>query len=175
MVPAQRNYSYVGSKAVLSALPALSQRQQIQDPADVLRWIRETKQVLQRDKTVVATFIVDLSGNLWIADQRSEHVACAARQKVLTAGEITFRVLQHQIEVLEVTNQSAGYCPEPESWPAIDAALTRLNIAHPSDFTTAYLFRSCASCGTINIVKDEWFECSVCEAPLSQSWNFQEH
>src|SRR5579859_4514449 len=102
-----RQYAYVGSKAVLKAVQSSSQRARIKHPDDIILWIRETKQSLQRDKIVVATFVIDLGGNLWVADQRSEHVACAAGQKVLSAGEISFQVLDQKIEVVEVTNQSA--------------------------------------------------------------------
>src|SRR5262245_7411695 len=131
MVRDTRQYSYVGSNAVLNAVHASAQRFQIQRAADVLHWIKGTKQILERDKTIVVTFIVDLAGNLWIADQRSEHVACAGGEKVLSAGEMTFQVLEQNIEVIEITNQSAGYCPEPESWPVVEAALTKSRLPHP--------------------------------------------
>ena len=73
--------------------------------------------------------------------------------------------------VMEVTNQSTGYCPEPECWSAVAATLDRLCIEHPPAFTVAFIFRCCASCDTINIVKEGVFECAVCEAELSRVWD----
>jgi len=167
-----RQYCYVGSHNLLQILQQPSQRAHVHNADDVLQWIKETHQALNVDKTIIATFIIDLGQQLWIADQRSEHVRCAVGQPVLSAGEMTFAVYSNHVEVVEVTNQSTGYCPEPESWEDVAATLTRTGLSFPSDFTTAYLFRRCEKCGATNIVKDMWFECGVCQAPLSQQWNF---
>jgi hypothetical protein len=137
-----------------------------------LSWIQVTNQTLTPDKTVIATFIIDLEQHLWIADQRSEHVRCAAGQKVLSAGEMTFGIKGQNVEAIEVSNQSTGYCPEPESWDAVANALSATSILHPSSFTSAFLFRRCNACGSTNIIKDDLFECEVCQAPLSRKWNF---
>jgi hypothetical protein len=115
---------------------------------------------------VVVTFIIDPSGQLWINDRRSEHVLCAGGGDVLSAGEMTFS-LRPKLEVVEVSNQSTGYCPEPDSWPAVENVLTRLGIPHPKDFTLICIFRRCEACHTLNLVKDDWFECAVCQSPLS--------
>jgi hypothetical protein len=169
---AYRQYSYVGSHDLLQLLNRPSHRTHITSATDVLQWIAETRQSFDADKSVVATFIIDLSQQLWIADQRSEHVRCADGQQVLGAGEITFAVYKLDVEVVEITNQSTGYCPEPESWGAVAKALAKTNIPFPPAFTITYLFRRCEHCGTTNIVKDNWFECGVCQAPLPQNWNF---
>jgi hypothetical protein len=131
-----------------------------------------TRQQLSRDHSVVATYVVDTDGRLWIADRHSEHVACAAGRPVLAAGEMTFHVEKHQIHVTEITNQSTGYCPEPESWPVVAATLRALAIEYPPTFTTTFIFRRCTTCSTINIVKEQIFECAVCETALSREWNF---
>lgn len=167
-----RQYVYVGSKDILASLPQSSERICVHSDADVLSWIKNTRQSLNKSVVVTATFIIDLQQRLWINDQRSEHVLCAAGQTVLSAGEMTFQVQKGQVEVVEVTNQSTGYCPEPESWWAVAAALDAAGLSHPSDFTTAYLFRRCDVCDTTNIIKDLWFECGVCQSPLSEKWNF---
>ena len=91
---------------------------------------------------------------------------------MLAAGEITFVIESQPIWVSEVTNQSTGYCPEPEAWSAVAATLDKIGLEHPPDFTTAYIFRHCDECGATNIVKDGFFVCGVCDAPLSQDWNF---
>jgi hypothetical protein len=117
---------------------------------------------------------VILSDGLWIADRHSEHIACARGGPVLSAGELTFQIDRRtkQVEVVAVTNQSTGFCPEPESLPAVAAALDGLGIEHPGEFTTAMIFRRCANCGTTNVVKDGWFECAICGRELPGEWNF---
>jgi hypothetical protein len=77
------------------------------------------------------TFVVDEQGSLLVADRRSEHVACSGGRPVLSAGEMFFSVSDVGIEVVGVSNQSTGFCPEPESWPAIAAALDRIDIPQP--------------------------------------------
>ena len=168
-----RRYRYVGSKRILDELPRESRRVAVYSGEDVMQWIRDSHQTPEIDGGIVATFVVDVDQRLWINDRRSEHVLCAAGRDVLSAGEMTFRVEGALVQVSEVTNQSTGYCPEPESWWAVDAALNAAHIAHPDDFTTAYVFRRCEACGSTNIVKDNWFECDVCGAPLPPTWNYE--
>lgn len=167
-----RQYSYVGPHNILQLLQQPAQRTHIRCADDVFCYIKETQQNLQRDRTIVATFIVDTNHQLWIADRHSEHVVCATGQPVLSAGEVTFALQDKAVEVVEVTNQSTGYCPEPVSWQVVSDAFDAIGIAHPSDFTTAFLFRRCEICETTNIVKDMWFECAVCSSPLSEQWNY---
>jgi len=166
-------YRYVGSHDLLKLLQNPAQHFNIQNPGDVLRWITETKQPLNKAGIVTATFIIDTSGQLWISDQRSEHVVCARGQDVLSAGEMTFQL--QPISVVAVTNQSTGYCPQPESWSVVAYALTPLGIPYPDQFTSSYLFRWCTECQTTNIIKDEWFECAVCQSPLPELWNYAQH
>ena len=170
-----RQYSYVGPHDLRQLLQQPSQRAWIRHPDDILNWIKATKPTLQPDKTIIATFVIDTSQVLWIADRHSEHVVCAAGQTVLSAGEITFEIQGNQLEVIEVTNQSTGYCPEPESWWIVEYVLSQIGLPHPLTFTTEFIFRRCDKCGTTNIVKDMWFECAVCQAPLSQHWNYDQH
>jgi hypothetical protein len=166
-----REYKYIGSKDLRDKVPEKPERYAIQSLDDILEWIHSTKQRLE-DGQVIATFIIDTHKTLYINDRRSEHVLCAAGQNVLSAGEITFYIEEKSIEVVEVTNQSTGYCPEPESWVVVDEVLNKLHILHPPDFTLKFIFRQCEKCQTKNIVKNEWFFCGVCDAPLSESWNF---
>jgi hypothetical protein len=167
-----REYFYVGPKTVRESLPTVSMRTHITSLDEVKQWIRDSEQILGRDRDVTATFIIDIHNQMWIADRHSEHVLCAAGQNMLSAGEITFTINPTSIEVAEITNQSTGYCPEPESWIAVEMALAAIGLDHPSQFTTAYLFRRCDVCGTTNIIKDDWFECAVCQSPLSPDWNY---
>lgn len=168
-----RQYRYVGSPEI-AQLPADPRyRYRVEVAADVERWARETQQVYSSAQAITATFIINGAEQLWIADRHSEHIACANGQPVLAAGEITFHWDPSGVSVTEVTNQSTGYCPEPESWAAVTAVLQRLNLAHPTAFTTLFLFRRCTHCGTTNIVKDSWWECAACQTPLSPTWNYE--
>lgn len=167
-----REYKYVGPNELLSLVDKSSSRRFVQSQTDVLSWIQQTHQQPDAEGEVTATFIIDTNGNLWVADRYSEHVACAAGGPVLSAGEMTFRVAGTRAEVSAVTNQSTGFCPEPESWSSVESALDKIGLAHPDDFTTHFHFRRCGRCSSINIVKDDWFVCIVCDAELDQTWNF---
>jgi len=160
-------YHYIGPNELSGSV---SERHLIQNPQDVRDWISQTRQCPENGRAV-ATFIVDSAGQLWVADRHSEHVACAAGQSVLSAGEMTFAIEGKWVSVLEVTNQSLGYCPEPTSWPAVSAALEQSGLSHPSYFTNAYTMRLCEECGAKNIIKDGVYECGVCQCPLPADWN----
>src|SRR5690349_24011223 len=112
---------------------------------------------LGRDGTLTVTFVV-LGDGLWVADRHSEHVACARGAPVLSAGEMTFRIdrARASAEVVFVTNQSTSYCPEPASWPAVQAALDAAGVRHPGGFGMELTFRRCVRCAATNVVKDEW-------------------
>ncbi|MFT5683497.1 MAG: hypothetical protein ACI8RZ_004429 [Myxococcota bacterium] len=118
-----------------------------------------------------ATWTVGQDGWLRLAPLRSEHVACAGQEGVLSAGMIRFIKEDGVWVVSEVTNQSTGYCPPPDSWEAIAAALDRAGVPRPADWSHAFDFRRCMSCGNIHIVKDGVFLCA-CGAALEPFWNF---
>jgi hypothetical protein len=92
---------------------------------------------------------------------------------VKSAGEMTFGVTGEQVAVAAVSNQSTGYCPEPVSWPAVEAALRSAGLVPPAGFTLACVFRRCVACGTKNLVKNGEFECGVCSADLPVEYNCQ--
>jgi len=168
----KRKYSYIGPEEILQAGKWKTARTLVRGREDIIKWIDETGQSPDAFGQFTATFIIDVDGNLWAADRRSEHVACARGGDVLSAGEISFVVEGEKVEVSEITNQSTGYCPKPESWPVVDDTLTRIDIPHPDRFTMEFIFRRCNECGSKNIVKEDWFECAVCGAELSSEWNF---
>jgi hypothetical protein len=93
------------------------------------------------------SFVVSLDGQLRLAPRRSENVDCAAGQPVLAAGEVLFFAGLGRWSVIEISNQSAGYCPDPDSWPALARTLDRLGLAHPGGFTHTVIFRRCPACG----------------------------
>lgn len=154
------------------AHPENSTRARIAVAHDVIHWMQRTRQRPDTDDTVTATFIVDLEGTLWIADRRSEHLACAQGRDVLSAGEITFDLGANPVSAISVTNQSLGYCPEPESWPSVAKALEAAGIEAPASFTAEFTFRRCEACNATNVVRDNWFVCAMCGAELKRSWNF---
>jgi hypothetical protein len=90
---------------------------------------------------------------------------------VLAAGEILFARDAGGWSASEISNQSTGYCPDPDSWPAVAVALDRIGLAHPGDFTHKVIFRRCPSCGQLNIVRDGDFACAVGDNALPAHWN----
>ena len=165
-----RIYGYVGPRRIAGRATAAA-GSRVASPKDILCWIRQSGQELTGPGSVTATFVIDEAGWLRIADRRSEHVACAAGRSVLSAGEMTFTVMPTGVSVSWITNQSTGYCPEPDSWPAVQAALMRAGIETPNEFSQRFEFRRCTRCESINIIKNGVFECGVCSAPLSEEWN----
>lgn len=129
------------------------------------------------------TYVVGLDGILRVAPRRSEHVACAGAAPVLAAGEIAFgHAADHRDRaghrdgaggwsVTSVSNQSTGYCPDVTCWPAVASALDRLGVERPAGFTTEILFRRCAVCGEVAIVRDGDLVCVFCDAELPAEWN----
>jgi hypothetical protein len=169
---ARRLYSYVGPAHIKARVAGHSSGPRVSSAADLLAWVRGTGEPAGPNGLVAATFVIDAQGDLLLADRHSEHVACAGGGPVLSAGEMFFRIEGGRIEVVEASNQSTGFCPESESWPAVAAALDRIGVPHPGRFTTEVVFRRCEKCGERNIVKDGWFACGMCGAELPPEWNF---
>ena len=165
-----KTYRYVGPEHIRERSKDLPPGFVISAPEDVVRWVEESGQFRGSDD-VTATFVIDLEGRLRIADRRSEHVACSGGTEVRSAGEITF-ALQNDVAVVEISNQSTGYCPEPQSWEAVLTALEAAGLDHPGCFTAVFEFRKCPDCRERNLVKDDWFECAVCGCDLPRTWNF---
>jgi hypothetical protein len=164
LVSVARRYAYVGPERLRVA----SRTEPRGTPIPTNAALRSFLAANPDARTFGVTFTVDLDGTLRLAPRRSEHVACAGAEDVLAAGELRMT----EDRVLSVTNQSTGYCPEPECWPAVAAALARAGLRAPTTWTTAFVFRRC-SCGQINVVKDDWFVCAVCDAALPMEWNFE--
>lgn len=167
-----RSYLYVGPPEIARQATPSPTRCRIRSAADVAAWARDTGQHLDSASEVTATFVVDTDGSLWIADRRSEHVACAASLQVLAAGELTLHIEGERAEVVEASNQSTGFCPPLESWPAAASALDAAQLTHPGNWSSEFEFRRCESCGATNIVKDGWLWCETCGAELSAHWNY---
>jgi hypothetical protein len=161
-----RTYDYVGSAEIAAQARAPIERLQPRSPDEIRSW-----RLARGKDTLELTYIVDATGALWLSDRRTEHVACARGGPVLGAGELVLRLGKHEVTILEVTNQSTGFCPEPSCWPAVRAALQQAGLRPPAELTHAFDFRRCERCGTINLLKDDGLECADCSAELPSAWN----
>ncbi|RYX82509.1 hypothetical protein EON83_18925 [bacterium] len=159
-------YEYVGPVGLRAHVNGTA-RFRVETAESVVEWARTQP----KGGALVATFIVDAKGKLWLADRRSEHISCARGGRVRAAGEIEFQVAKNKVEVVGATNQSTGFCPRVESWEALKVALDAVGVAHLSYWTAAFEFRRCEQCGELNVVKDEWFVCSNCDEDLPDVWN----
>ncbi len=165
-----RRYRYVGPDEIRIALVGAPGGLLAASVAALVVWLRDQP---SRHGRITATYVVDGAGVLRVASRNSEHVACAEGAEVLAAGEVVFELDEAGLpEVVDVSNQSTGYCPEPACWSAVEAALERIPVEHPGGFTASFLFRRCPACGQRNVVKDDWFVCAVCGGKLPLSWNF---
>ncbi|MFH0179743.1 hypothetical protein [Streptomyces cacaoi] len=159
-----RRYGYVGPEDVRRAVVPGAGGRVIRRAADL-----DTYAVAEESEPF--TYVVGLDGLLRLAPRRSEHVACAGGGDVLGAGEISFRRTPQGPRVHEVSNQSTGYCPDPDSWPAVAAALDEAGIGRPDGFTHALVFRRCERCGENNVVREGVFVCVFCDGDLPLVWN----
>lgn len=166
---AERLYHYVGPEDIRLRAVSAPRGRPIGSLEDLGRWIADNRGSLTPAGQVVATFVIGPDGGLSLADRHSEHIACSGGRPVRSAGEIFFA--GDGAEVEEVSNQSTGFCPEPESWETVAEALDRIGIHHPGRFTAEFHFRRCPACGERNLVKDGVFECLICGGELPRAWN----
>lgn len=136
----------------------------------LLAWMRDAASEVAREGGW-ATYVVDAGGGLVVAARRSEHVACAGGAPVRAAGEVQFDA---RGDVVEVTNNSTGYCPDEACWESVREALDRAGLRRPSAFTHEVRFRRCTACGARNLVKDDWYRCALCDSALPAAWNFND-
>ncbi len=164
-------YPYVGPIEIRERCRNAPKGTVIASAQDLENWIEGRDVERKEESVVILTFVIDEQEQLRVAERNSEHVACAGGESVFSAGEMFVRVDKQWIAE-EISNQSTGYCPEPESWEVVSRVLDRIGIAHPGEFTQEIVFRLCPECGERNIVKDEWFVCAVCESELPREYNF---
>lgn len=163
-------YPYIGPPELRHGWDECSQRHIISTIAEIDLW-NAIQPKSRHEQRLTASFIIDPTAQLWIADQRSEHVACARGGHVLAAGEITFIVEAGLLVNCELTNQSTGYCPEPSTWSVVQEVLDHIGLPHAGGWAKSYDFRRCPACDMINLIKDQWFVCAVCEHELPLEWN----
>ena len=148
-----RQYQYVGPVEIRDSARTQPRGVAVRTAEDVANWLRSHPTERLVSEAWIATFTIGADEILYLAPRRSEHVACAAGGPVLSAGEIT---IDDELNVIEISNQSTGFCPEPESWHSVETVLDRIGLQHPREFTTAVIFRRCTKCGERSIVKDSW-------------------
>lgn len=163
-----RRYRYVGPAEVRTAVQPGQAGFRIRGAVDFVTWVMAQTADELADPF---TFVIDTEGVLLLAPRRSEHVACASAEPVLSAGEMSFQEEGAQWAVDRVSNQSTGYCPDTASWPAVAQALERADLRHPNGFTYGVVFRRCPQCQENNIVREEHYVCAFCDADLPQDWN----
>jgi hypothetical protein len=174
MTNQHKYYTYVGSEEIKLSVANFPSGTVIDSIADLENWIYQTydKKTISSN-SIAATFVIDVEGNLLLADRHSEHVACAGGKVVLSAGEIFIIFEGNSLEISDITNQSTGYCPEIESWTHVESALDKIQVSHPSSFTIEFNFRRCSSCSQTNIIKNDSSICLVCNSTLPDKWNFE--
>ncbi|MEU2237077.1 hypothetical protein [Streptomyces vietnamensis] len=163
-----RSYRYVGPVEVKAAVRPGSGGCRIGSATDFYDWIAERSTA---EPAEPFTFVVSADGVLRLAPRRSQHVACAGGEMVLSAGEIGFVRKGGRWAVSEVSNQSTGYCPDIASWSAVARALDDVGLERPSDFTHEVVFRRCPGCQEHNIVREDDFVCIFCGSDLPETWN----
>lgn len=170
--PGERKYGYVGSPELKPA-DSKPQGQRVRTALDLQHWISKTYGRLALGRTLTLTYVIDLGGYLRVVERENEHVRCAGGAPVRGAGEIGIDLGKNgtPVAVVEVSNQSTGYCPEATSWGPVKRALEILGLPYPPAFTSAFEFRRCPSCTQLNLVKDGLFECAACESELPEYWN----
>ncbi|MEV7117951.1 hypothetical protein [Kitasatospora griseola] len=164
-----RPFAYVGPPELRAGVGDHTLGRRVRTPAELDRWLGE---LVPAERAEPVTYVIDLAGALRLAPRRSEHVACAGGAAVLAAGEIGFaRQADGRWAVREVSNQSTGYCPDLDCWPAVATALDRVGLPRPDGFTHACVFRRCPACAQVNLVKDDDLTCAVCDSALPGEWN----
>ncbi|MFO0560833.1 MAG: hypothetical protein U0269_22640 [Polyangiales bacterium] len=155
-------YEYIGPQSVRERALHEPPGATIDSLVALDRWLADNPHATHEG----ATFVITVDGALALAPRRSEHVACARGEPVLSAGEMVFALARGRWTVRSVSNQSTGYAPEPASYGAVARALDRLGVARPESWTHEFIFRRCPACAQLALVKDSVFECAVCGAPL---------
>ncbi|MGW3156484.1 hypothetical protein [Streptomyces sp. NPDC001089] len=163
-----RSYRYVGPVELKVAVRPGNGGRRIGSAVDFDGWIVEQSAV---ELAEPFTFVVGMDGVLRLAPRRSEHVACADGDMVLSAGEISFTREAGRWTVSEVSNQSTGYCPDVAFWAEVARALDAVELRRPSAFTHEVVFRRCLDCQEHNIVREDDFVCVFCDSDLPAAWN----
>jgi hypothetical protein len=163
-----RGYRYIGPAESKASVTAEAEGPRIRSQEDLGAWLSGRP---AEELSEPFTFVIDFEGNLRLAPRRSEHVVCAGGGLVLSAGEMGFAQTDGGWAAIRVSNQSTGYCPDIDSYPAVATALNRAGISCPDRFSEEIVFRRCPSCRERNVVHEGTFVCALCDAVLPELWN----
>ncbi|MCL8009867.1 hypothetical protein [Streptomyces sp. AS02] len=164
----ERRYRYVGPAELTALVRPEAAGRVVRSAADLDDWLA---QCARAERAEPFTYVVGTDGRLRLAARRSEHVVCAGGRDVLAAGEVRFEHGSGCWTAVEISNQSTGYCPDLDSWPAVARALDGAGVGHPGGFTHAVVFRRCEQCGERAIVREGDFVCVFCGGDLPARWN----
>src|SRR5262249_34264852 len=156
---ASRLYDYVGPPEVAASVRGSPAGSPIKNDSDLKAWLAANRVDMDGAGAITATFVIDKDGILRVAERRTEHVAWASGGPVRSAGEMSFT---GDGRIDYVSNQSTGFCPEPDSWPAVAVAIKDVVASPPRGFSREFIFRRCTDCGQTLVIKDDWFVCDVC-------------
>ncbi|MEU0112720.1 hypothetical protein ABZ137_03080 [Streptomyces bobili] len=163
--PPGRPYGYVGPPEPRQAVVAGTEGEMIRRAAALDAW------TAGQDGEETFTFVVGPDGLPRPAPRRSEHVVCAGGGELLGAGEVTLRRTGGGRRADEASNQSTGYRPDPDPWPAVAPALDRAGVARPGGFTHPLVFRRRERCRENDVVREGVFVCVFCDADIPAAWN----
>jgi hypothetical protein len=159
-----REYGYVGSPTARERAREAPPGAIISDRASLARWLRANADALLEG----ATYVVDRRGSLRLAPRRSEHVACAGEPWVLAAGEVEFG--DGGASLARLSNQSSGFCPEPETLGLVQEVFATLGLQSPGRFDPECHWRRC-ECGQVVLRKEGDDACPCCGTTLPTAWN----
>lgn len=160
-------YGFIGPDRLLPLATAETPRLRLRRGMRAREILTALERPDARADELIATYVVDGGGAVWIAERQVEHIAAARGAPVLAAGEMTLDLAGDEIVVLAATNQSTGYCPSPASWTALAVALDAIGVDRPDDFEQVFEFGRCAECGALAIVKDGERICAECGGALA--------
>ena len=133
-----RSYRYVGPNEIVARVTETCGGSIVDTVEELVNSLRSMDDY-QNGESLTVTFVIGLDRRLRVANRRSEHVMCASGHAVLGAGEMTFLCDGKAVFVERVTNQSTGYCPEPESWQSVAHALDEIPVDRPDFFGPAFV------------------------------------
>jgi hypothetical protein len=82
-----------------------------------------------------------------------------------------FRQARDGFAIEEATNQSTGYCPEPDSFEALAATLAAAGLPALAGWAHSFVFRRCPACAQLALVKEGDFTCATCGGDLPRERN----
>ena len=165
-------YDYVGPASIRASASFDTPRHAVRDSKGIVVWATERLGFTNRDRQMTFTYVVQPLAQLYLADRRSEHIACARGGAVLTAGEITFERHGSDLILIETSNLSTGFCPESTSWPSLSVALVTAGFPAIECFTQPFEFRLCVTCQQTCVIKDDTYDCPSCFGSLPRDWNY---